>query len=671
VTVPESTRAPTAQAVLVCGLGRMGRQCLKALRGYHVPVHAIDLHPPSDAPHEFDPRTFTQGDFRDLATLQAAGIADCRSIVLLASDPAVNIEGAFAARRANPEIRLVVRAQEHSWHELLAKRLGNLVVYEPNRLSAASFAFSALDTDVLAHFYVEDNLFQVFEHEVQPGDAWLGQPLESIHPAGRQVLLHSPAGSTREDAFYSWDPQQKLGVGDQLLLLSRGSVEVGLSARNTAPRRRRAAANILRRFVARPKRKRADRPTLVALTGLIVLASLVLLAGSAFAWGPLQLPLSEGLRVAIVLLSGGHLADVVEHYERLPDSIHWMEAALVVCGTVLTAVLYALLTDLLLKAHFDLLAQRPDPARADHVIVAGLGDTGERIAQLLEQLKCKVVMVEKGAVDAHVLPSLPLVVGSAAERSTLLEANVSTARGLVAATANDQLNVEIALLASTLNPACRVAVRTFDPRFSENVAFLLPHAKVLCVSSLAATAYAAAALGEHVIHLFETSQSPVLVVEYRVTRGDTLVGKPLWEVAEGYSVVPVLHQHPGGPERVPTPDDFSWQLRDGDKLIVLATATSLEAIERGDLRPREYELCLDHLRPYAESLQIVGMLAQRLGYTLEQARAVLDSLPQRAHIRLYGLYASRTARLLSANGVETRAERIEAARLQPMLDLNQ
>jgi Trk K+ transport system NAD-binding subunit len=635
----------------------MGRQCIKALRGYNVPVHAIDLCTPSEAPHEFDPRTFTQGDFRDLATLQAAGIADCRSIVLLASDPAVNIEGAFAARRANPDIRLVVRAQEHSWHELLAKRLGNLVVYEPNRLSAASFAFSALDTDVLAHFYVEDNLFQVFEHELEAGDPWVDQPLEAIHPLGRQVLLHVPAGSTSGSVFYGWQPGQQLGIGDRLLLFSRGSVENGLGARTTVERRQRAAANFLRRFVSRPRRKRADRPTQVALTGLVVLAILVLLAGSVFAWGPLRLPFSEGLRVAVMLLSGGHLADVVEHYERLPGSIHWMEVALVVCGTVLTAVLYALLTDLLLKAHFDLLARRPEPAHGDHVIVAGLGDTGERIAQLLDQLKCKVVLVERAAVDAHVLPTLPLVSGSATDQSTLIEANVGTARGLVAATANDQQNVEIALLASTLNPACRVAVRIFDPRFSENVAFLLPHAKVLCVSSLAATAYAAAALGEHVIHLFETSQSPVLVVEYRVTRGDTLVDRPIWEVAEGYSVVPVLHQPMGGPERVPTPDDFSWPLRDGDKLIVLATAASLEAIERGDLRPREYELWLDRLRPYAESLQIVGMLAQRLGYTLEQARAVLDSLPQRAHIRLYGLYATRTARLLSANGVETRAER--------------
>jgi hypothetical protein len=177
---------------------------------------------------------------------------------------------------------------------------------------------------------------------------------------------------------------------------------------------------------------------------------------------------------------------------------------------------------------------------------------------------------------------------------------------------------------------------------------------VLCVSSLAATAYAAAALGENVIHLFQTPQSPVLVVEYAVSAGDTLVSRPLWQIAEGYAVVPVLHQRVGSHGRVPSAEDASLVLKEGERLVVLATAGSLESIERGDLRPAKYQLALERLRPYAESLQVVGMLSQRLGYTLEHARSTLESLPQIVPLPLYSVYASRTARLLNANGVETR-----------------
>jgi Trk K+ transport system NAD-binding subunit len=256
------------------------------------------------------------------------------------------------------------------------------------------------------------------------------------------------------------------------------------------------------------------------------------------------------------------------------------------------------------------------------------------------------------------LPKLSIVHGNATDAEILADANLAHAHGLVAATADDLQNVEIALLARSLNPNCRVAVRTFDPRFTENVSFLLPEAKVLCVSSLAATAYAAAALGEHVLGLFQLQGEPVLVVEYTIAQDDTLVRHPLWEIAEGYSVVPVLYQAQNGKARVLTPDDTTTRLGPGDRLVVLATPPALEAIERGELRPRDYELCLETLRPYAEPLQVVGILANRLGYSLEQARATLAHLPQTVPLRLYGVHAARTQRLLHANGVQTHLEQL-------------
>lgn len=661
---------PTGQAVLVCGLGRVGRQCVQALRGYNVPVRAIDLESEREMGLDLEPGAMTQGDFRELSTLLRAGVGDCRSIVLLSSDPKANIEGALAARRANSEIRLVIRAQEHGWHGLLAKQLGNLVVYEPNRLSAATFALAALDSEVLAHFYVDGQLFQVIEHEVLPSDAFVGHPVDDIHPPSRQILGHIVADSngTTGDPFYGWEPGRTVAAGDRLLMLGTGGPVGGFTARSLAPRRgaRAAAVRFGRRFLPKPD-KRLERPARVALMGLGALAFLIVFATSMFTFDALNLSFFEALRLALQLLFGGHLADVYEHYEELPASVHWLELALVMSGTVLTAVLYALLTDLLLRARFDLRAERPNPPARDHVIVAGLGQTGIRIASMLDNLKRKVVAIDANSIEPHVLPGLAVVAGNPAEESVLLDAHLLTARGLVAATSDDQHNVEIALLASTLNPACRIAVRIFDPRFRENVAYLLPEARVLCVSSLAATAYAAAALGENVIHLFQTPQSPVLVTEYAVAAGDTLVGHPLWEIAEGYAVVPVVHQRPGERARVPTADDASHVLKEGDRLVVLATSSSLEAIERGDLRPATYQLVLERLRPYAESLQVVGMLHHRLGYTLAHAHSLLENLPQVVPLRLYGVYASRTARLLNANGVETRViERESTPALGPL-----
>ena len=68
----------THRAVLVCGLGRVGRQCVQALRGYNVPVRSIDLFPREKLNVELGDGELTQGDFRDLATLHRAGVRECR-----------------------------------------------------------------------------------------------------------------------------------------------------------------------------------------------------------------------------------------------------------------------------------------------------------------------------------------------------------------------------------------------------------------------------------------------------------------------------------------------------------------------------------------------------------------------------------------------------------------
>jgi Trk K+ transport system NAD-binding subunit len=659
LTSVQFSRAPSGQAVLVCGLGRLGLQCVKSLAGYRVPVRTIDLKPASAFGSEVT--SLTTGDFRDLETLRKAGVAQCRSIVLLSGDTDANIEGALAARRVNPEIRLVVRGEQHSWHTLLSERLGNLVVYEPNRLSASALAFAVLDAHVLAHFYVDDQLFQVTEHDVQAGEPWVGAPIESAQGPGRQILMHVPGEPTtvqRENEFYGWHPEQRIAVGDKLLILTRGRPLQPTAAAAPLPSRIESLRWMFHEFMQRHKREGLSRAASVALTGLGVMAALVLLAVVFFSASQPNLAASEALRTALMLLTGGHLADVVVNFDKLPRGVLWAELLLTMAGTLLTAIVYALLTDRLVTARFNLLARRPRPPARGHVIIAGLGATGERIAGLLQQLDRPAVAVESEPLSPHAPPQLPVIRGSATASLNLREANLDAAQGLVAATRDDLQNVQIALLAASLNPHCRLAVRIFDPRLSENAQILLPEAKILCVSSLAATAYAAAALGEHVISLFQVLARPVLVVEYIVGERDTLDRRALWEITEGYAVVPVLFHPAGEKSRVPSLDDAVVQLSVGDRLVVLASAASLEAIERGDMRAREYELQLEALRPYAEPLQVVGMLTQRFGYTLEHAREVLANLPHRVPERLYGLYARRTYRLLQANGLTTTLRRV-------------
>jgi Trk K+ transport system NAD-binding subunit len=514
---------------------------------------------------------------------------------------------------------------------------------------------------MLAHFYAGEQLFQITEHIVAHGERWVGSPIEAVQVAGRQIIVHIPAdgGKHGEEAeFYGWHPEEKIHVGDRLLLLTRNytiAVDTAAEPKGWVE----AVRGTWRDFEA-ARRRGLSRSTMVALVSLAVILGLSVLAALTFAVTPPFLGWTKALRLGVLLIFGGHLADVTEDYEGLPSHVLAAEMVLTIMGTLLTAVLYALLTDSLLTARFNLLSHRPRAPARGHVIIAGVGATGERIAGMLKQLRRPAVGIDDGDLSPHVAPHLPVIRAQPTLASSLEEAHLASAHGLAAVTADELQNVQIALLAASLNPRCRLAVRIFDPRLSENVSSVLPDARILCIAKLAATAYAAAALGEHVLSLFQMPGRPVLVVEFLVSAGDTLDKRALWELIEGYSVVPVLFQPAGGTERAPSLDDAAQRLSAGDRLIVLASPVALEAIERGDMRPREYELTLERLRPYAEPLQVVGVLAQRFGHTLEQANSVLADLPQTVPLRLYGLYARRTCRVLQANGVECSLRRIVA-----------
>ncbi len=203
-----------------------------------------------------------------------------------------------------------------------------------------------------------------------------------------------------------------------------------------------------------------------------------------------------------------------------------------------------------------------------------------------------------------------------------------------------------------------MVVRLLDERLVESARSLLPGAQVLCVASLAATAFAAAALGEHVINVFHLEHTPVLVTEYLIDDVDTLHGRFLWEVAEGYAVVPVLYRHAGGEARVCSGEDQLARLQPGDRLVVLATGASLEAIERGELLPRDHELSMERMLPFAEELQVAGVLARNFGYPLHEARSMLKQMPKTLPERLYGAHALHARHQLEASGLQVRLHKV-------------
>jgi Trk K+ transport system NAD-binding subunit len=390
----------------------------------------------------------------------------------------------------------------------------------------------------------------------------------------------------------------------------------------------------------------------VAMVSSIAVAALLLLGTILFLWTYPNSSLRDAVNATIGLLLGGY-PDVVGGVEADPQIPSWLllfSLGLTVAGTAFVGVLYALLTERLLSARFQFTIKRPPVPAEDHVVLYGLGRTGRSIVTWLQKFGQPVVAIAPTGLAPEILPELPVVTGDMA--SCLEAANWSTARSMILATDDEMQNLELGLLAHTKNVEAGLVIRTFNQRFSDNLAQLLPYAHVLCAHALAAEAFAGAAFGENIAGLFRLYGETVLVTEYCVESGDTLHGLMLAQVAYGYEVMPLLHQNPGGQAKFLPSDDL--QLAIGDRLVVLATTEGLRRIEKGERGQPTYGMVVDRAMTAEAVFEGANAIARIVGCDIGKARDFMVSLPVYLPHPLYFHQAKRLLRHLTRNRVDAR-----------------
>ena len=668
----KSTHQPVnnfpADRFLVCGLGSVGQHCVAVLKEYGVAVSAIDAVQPSnwelpDLPNLLEELLI--GDCRQQNILEQAKIQQCQAVLLVTSDERVNTEAAFAARLLNPKIRLIVRSDKQNLNELLSQNLGNYVAFEPTQLSASAFALAALGAEILGYFKLEGQLLRVVKYQIQQGDRWCDRwLLHGLNRATRRVLNYTTDPSYLPLQFYQWNPEAKVRAGDTIVYIEVTNERARYSklpANDSKRDRRQPWQGIVRGMAWKnilPKMAQLWQlsylyPTwrVAIICGITIL--LLLFAGTVLIRLEYAgISLREALSATIALLLGGY-SDLFGTFElKIPISL-WLQLfslGLTLAGTAFVGVLYALLTQTLLTSRFQFFTNRLPVPQEDHVVLIGLDRLGQRVAALLQELKQPVVGITSTALDPGILPQMPLIVGNIA--NALTNVNLLNAKNIIVLTDDDLENLEIGLMAHAISPTTGIVIRTYDQHFSDNIARLFPYAQVLCSSALSAEVFAAAAFGENVLSLFHFNNQTVLVTEYIIDAGDTLNELILAEVAYGYGVVPILYQHSQEPSQLMPSDDT--RLYVGDRLVVLATSSSLQRIERGEMAPRcwqvqiEKALNRDAIDDGADEIALIS------GCSIGTARELMNHLPKMLRRPLYKYQAQRLVRELSSLHVVAR-----------------
>ncbi len=632
-----------------------------ALQEFEVNITAIDRQQPQHWEFEDLPNllatNFILGDCRRDSVLERATIQQCRAMIIVTSDDSVNIETAIAARRMNPQIRLVVRSSKQNLNELLKQKLGNFVALDPTELHATTFALAALGEETLGFFNLANHQLRVVKHQVTPGDyRFENFPVQRLHKKAQRLLsypmadvinsfeltkLKLPESEAPLRAFHQWTPDIRVKAGDTIIYIEEiESVTHELKIKKQSQfhwwsllqniqelAKQDWPQNLINLWKWSYQDQTRRVVTLGLLTGLAlaVIGAIVLkLNVSGMSW-------QGAISAAIILLLGGY-GDVFGGLASTVPIPWWAQfICLVITAFSLLFILsvLGLIADRILSSRFEFLLRRPPIPQSNHVVLVGLGRLGQRIATLLHDLGQQFVCLTTVSEQKDFMPQVPLVCDAIVKGLRVV--NLSYAKSVIMVTDDQMLNLEIALIARDaalkMNSQIGLVMRTYDQRFSEHIAGLLPDIRSFCAYALSAEAFVGAAFGENILSLFRLQDQTVLVTEYEIEANDTLNGKILAQVAYGYGVVPIFYEsrQQGDTKLMPSDDT---RLSVGDRLVILATINGLRRIERGVLAPcRRWQLQV--LKPLdLKALHYAGdTLTNISGCSLNEAREFMKNLP--------------------------------------------
>ncbi|WP_326614547.1 NAD-binding protein [Streptomyces scopuliridis] len=539
----------------------------------------------------------------DEDVLVDAGVDEAAALALVHDDDEINIRVALAARRLNPQLRLVIRLYNRKLGQHLEELLDQAAaVAVPGLDRAALDATTTVlsDADTAAPALAATAVAGT--SKVVRADGLLLRAVERNPPGPGEVAdpglctlallsatTNDPAGAEGSDNSGQDGPRLLPDDASAAAATGRGTVvleAVSHAAPDLPPRRLTGRGAPLASLFSRRLRW-SFAGIIAAVLALAVVSSLVT---GAHPLGAMYLTLLD-------LFAIGDPA-VGEPAPRQVMQLLAMVTGILLLPVVLAAVLEALGTFRTASA-----LRRPPRGISGHVVLLGLGKIGSRVLVRLRELGIPVVCVEedpdaRGIALARSL-RVPTVLGDVTQEGVLEAAKIERAHALLALTSVDTTNLEAALYARSIAPDLRVALRLYDDDFATAVYRTLRAAhpgaltRSRSVSTLAAPAFAIAMMGRQILGAIPVERKVLLMAAIDVAGHPRLEGRTVAEVFRpgAWRVIALDTAAPG--DRVPDladtrldheerrPAGLVWDLHPGyvlhprDRVVLAATRRGL------------------------------------------------------------------------------------------------
>ena len=219
----------------------------------------------------------------------------------------------------------------------------------------------------------------------------------------------------------------------------------------------------------------------------------------------------------------------------------------------------------------------------NHYIICGAGRVGRSAARELARRPVPFVIIENNEPKATRYSGDWLVlVGDATKETTLREAQIQQARGLVAATTTDATNLYIILTARALNPQLKIIARASEEDAEKHL-LTAGADSIVSPYSFAGQRIAQTFLSPHVVSFLDTATThlgiDLEIGEISVGTQSTFAGKTIEtsRIRQERGVIVLAIKRGQGMRFNPAPDD---RIEAGDFLIAMGEPAQLRQVEQ-------------------------------------------------------------------------------------------
>lgn len=476
------------------------------------------------------------GDYED--RLRAADIARATCLLTLSEDDLENLRVVAAAHEVAPDVPVVLRAFDAVLAEQLETGINVRRSFSSSALAAPAFVAAAFSEEVRETLGLGDEEVPLCVLTVGPNSPLVAQSFGNMkRDWGCAAVAQRQAGQAWEHAR---GDEGVIGAGDDLLVGGLLLDVLRLALRDS-PRPDTPEPGARRR-IARWRDRARRTPTLVTAATIALIVLLALTVG-VFAYA-LDVGLADALYRAITNAFG----DV-----GLSDEDEWLKifgVAVMVAGALLIGVVLTHLTAMFTADRIEERSGRNARRMRNHVIIAGLGTVGFRVARLLDDLDVPTVVIERAdsRFREAVAARAPVLSGDVRLAENLDRASVAEARCLIACTDDELTNVAACAQAKKMSPTIRTVARCFDDALSRRLGGYGIDA-VVSMSRAAAGAFVGAAIDERAARFVRLDELELVAFRHEIRRAMPADEVGRWR-EEGVRVLAV--QPPGGEPCSPT-----------------------------------------------------------------------------------------------------------------------